>query len=182
MDLTHINNLKPGMILDEEVRDINERLLLKKDKKIQSSRIRIFKIWGVAEVNVQGGNGNKNPSAEQASPEHIEKIAENTKRRLILYSYFPAELRNILSRARTSEQLLYLQEKDYLGCNRTHLVKDLFQQWKLPMVLENIVFYHHNPKEAQHPQPAALVHLADIITNGLGIDTSGERFVSPLDN
>jgi hypothetical protein len=26
-----------------------------------------------------------------------------------------------------------------------------------------------------------LVHLADIITNGLGIGTSGERFVPPLD-
>lgn len=373
MGLTHINDLKPGMILDEEVRDINGRLLLKKDKKIQSSHIRIFKIWGVTEVNIQGNNGNKNPAASPASPERVEKIKENAKNlfrfadldhpaikeifrisvdfrskhnlsenekgidlaeieirqsgnssdflhklknkkitlpeipsivfelnevianplssaediaqvvqrspsltalllkivnspfygfpskidkislavtligtreisglalgisllslfnkipkeilsmysflkhslacgiisrilaahksipqteqlfvsgllhdlgRLILYSYFPSESHNILSRARSSEMLLYKQETDYLGCNHTHLVKHLLQQWKLPMVLENNVFFHHNPREAQHPQTATLVHLADIIANGLGIGTSGERFVPPLD-
>jgi HD-like signal output (HDOD) protein len=374
MGLKHINDLKPGMILDEEVRDINGRLLLKKDRKIQLSHIRIFKIWGVTEVNIQGNNGNKNPSAKPASPERIEKIKENTKTlfrhvdlehpaikeifrisvefrsthnlgenekavkltevdnahgangrdflqklknkkitlpeipsivfelnevianplsssediaqvvqrspsltalllkivnspfygfpskidkislavtligtreisglalgislislfnkipkeilsmysflrhslacgiisrilaahksipqteqlfvsgllhdlgRLILYSYFPDESRNILSRARSGDMLLYMQETDYLGCNHTHLVKHLLQQWKLPMVLENNVFYHHRPQEAQQPLPATLVHLADIITNGLGIGTSGERFVPPLDN
>ncbi|MGD1968623.1 MAG: HDOD domain-containing protein [Desulfobacterales bacterium] len=373
MGLTHINDLKPGMILEEEVRDINGRLLLKKDKKIQLSHIRIFKIWGVTEVNIQGNNGNKNPAASVASPERVEKIKENTKNvfrfvdlehpaikeifrisvdfrskhhlsenekeidlseidipqngngrnflqklknkkltlpeipsivfelnevianplssaediaqvvqrspsltalllkivnspfygfpskidkislavtligtreisglalgisllslfnkipkeilsmysflrhslacgiisrilaahksipqteqlfvsgllhdlgRLILYSYFPNESRNILSRARSSEMLLYEQETEYLGCNHTHLVKHLLQQWKLPIVLENNVFFHHRPKEAQQPQTAALVHLADIITNGLGIGTSGERFVPPLD-
>ena len=102
--------------------------------------------------------------------------------RLILYSYFPDVSRNILSRARGSDMLLYLQENDYLGCNHTHLVKHLLQRWKLPMVLENNVFFHHRPQEAQHPIPAAIVHVADIITNGLGIGTSGERFVPPLDH
>ncbi|MGD9350280.1 MAG: HDOD domain-containing protein [Desulfobacterales bacterium] len=374
MGLTHIKDLEPGMVLDEEVRDINGRLLLKKDKEIQSSHIRIFKIWGVTEVNIQGNNGDKSPSTGQASPEKIEKIEENTKNlfrhvdlehpaikeifrisvefrskhningnektidlaeierknsgngndflrklqnkkitlpeipsivfelnevianplssaediaqvvqrspsltalllkivnspfygfpskidkislavtligtreisglalgislislfikipkeilsmysflrhslacgiisrilaahksipqteqlfvsgllhdlgRLILYSYFPDESRNILSRARSADMLLYMQETDYLGCNHTHLVRHLLQQWKLPMVLENNVFFHHSPQQAQQPLPATLVHLADIITNGLGIGTSGERFVPPLDN
>ncbi|MGD9236189.1 MAG: HDOD domain-containing protein [Desulfobacterales bacterium] len=374
MGLTHIKDLKPGMVLDEEVRDINGRLLLKKNKKIQSSHIRIFKIWGITEVNIQGNNGDKSPTPGPANPERIEKIKEKTKGlfrhvdlehpaikeifriavefrckhningnqktidllevesknsgngndflrklkskkitlpeipsivfelnevianplssaediaqvvqrspsltalllkivnspfygfpskidkislavtligtreisglalgislislfnkipkeilsmysflrhslacgiisrilaahknipqteqlfvsgllhdlgRLILYSYFPDESRNILSRARSSDMLLYLQETDYLGCNHTHLVKHLLQQWKLPMVLENNVFFHHSPQEAQQPLPATLVHLADIITNGLGIGTSGERFVPPLNN
>jgi hypothetical protein len=79
MGLTHIKDLKPGMVLDEEVRDINGRLLLKKDKEIQSSHIRIFKIWGITEVNVQGSNGDKSPSSGTASPESLEKIKENTK-------------------------------------------------------------------------------------------------------
>lgn len=374
MGLKHINDLKPGMILDEEVRDINGRLLLKKDKVVQSSHIRIFKIWGVTEVNIQGNNGDKSPSKGPQNPEKLEKIEENTRNlfchvdmehpaikeifrisvefrskhnlddndkmialaevdnpakgngnnflqklrnkkitlpeipsivfelnevianplssaediaqvvqrspsltalllkivnspfygfpskidkislaviqigtreisglalgislislfnkipkeilsmysflrhslacgiisrilaahksipqteqlfvsgllhdlgRLILYSYFPDESRNILSRARSSNMLLYRQETDYLGCNHTHLVKHLLQQWKLPMVLENNVFFHHSPQDAQQPLPATLVHLADIITNGLGIGTSGERFVPPLDN
>lgn len=373
MGLTHINDLIPGMILREEVRDVNGRLLLKKNKKIQSSHIRIFKIWGVTEVNIQGNDRGKNVSADSASPEQFEKIKENTESlfrhadlehpaikeifrisvefrskhnlsenekmidlaevdgqqmgngrdflhklnnkkitlpeipsivfelnevianplssaediaqvvqrspsltalllkivnspfygfpskidkislavtligtreisglalgislislfnkipkeilsmysflrhslacgiisrilaahknmpqteqlfvsgllhdlgRLILYKHFPNESRNILSRARSSDMLLYMQETDYLGCNHTHLVKHLLQQWKLPMVLENNAYFHHSPQKAQQPLPATLVHLADIITNGLGIGTSGERFVPPLD-
>ncbi len=373
MGLVHIKDLKPGMVLGEEVRDINGRLLLKKDKKIQSAHIRVFKIWGITEVNVQGSNGSKNALADPAAPEQIEKIKKNSEERfrhvdlehpaikeifrlsvqfrskynlsdneksinlplddgnqiavesdflqklskekitlpevpsivfelnevianplsstediaqvvhrspsltalllkivnspfygfpskidkislavtligtreisglalgislislfkeipkeilsmhsflrhslacgiisrilaahknipqteqlfvsgllhdlgrLILYSYFPDVSRNILSSARYSDMLLYLQEDDYLGCNHTHLVKHLLQQWKLPMVLENNVYFHHSPREAQQPVPAAIVHLADIITNGLGIGTSGERFVPPLD-
>ena len=374
MGIIHINKLKPGMVLDEEVRDINGRLLLKKDKQIQTAHIRVFKIWGITEVNIRGSNSSKDASVSSVDPEQIEKIKQNTLDlfrhvdldhpankeifrisilfrskydlshqeskisfpesdsqrakaengflqkleqenislpeipsivfelnevianplsssediaqvvhrspsltalllkivnspfygfpskidkislavtligtreisglalgisiisqfnnipkeilsmysflrhslacgiisrilaahksipqteqlfvsgllhdlgRLILYSYFPEESLNILGRARLSNKLLYQQETDYLGCNHTHLVKQLLQQWKLPMVLENNVFYHHNPSEAQQPIPATLVHLADVITNSLGIGTSGERYVPPLDN
>ena len=374
MGTIHINKLKPGMVLDEEVRDINGRLLLKKGKNIHSAHIRIFKIWGVTEVNICGNNGSKNTSDGNVDPEKIEKIKEFTHNlfchadlehpalkeifrisvlfrskhsfpqeeikadlvelespqkpgnnnllkklnqenitlpeipsivfelnevianplssaediaqvvqrsptltalllkivnspfygfpskidkislavtligtreisglalgisvislfknipkeilnmysflkhslacgiisrilaahknipqteqlfvsgllhdlgRLILYSYFPEEARHLLGRARATNMLLYLQENDSLGCNHTHIVKQLLQQWKLPMVLENNVFYHHGPSKASQPVPATLVHLADIITNSLGIGTSGERFVPPLNN
>ena len=374
MGSIHINKLKPGMVLDEEVRDINGRLLLQKNKQIQAAHIRIFKIWGITEVNIRGNNGGKDVSTSSVDPQQIEKIKESSLDlfrhvdlehpaikeifrisilfrsqqglsqqeldiglpeidprqanvnndllqkishenitlpeipsivfelnevianplssaediaqvvhrspsltalllkivnspfygfpskidkislavtligtreisglalgisiislfnnipkeilsmhsflrhslacgiisrilaahksipqteqmfvsgllhdlgRLILYSYFPEESHNILSRARLSERLLYQQETEDLGCNHTHLVKQLLQQWKLPMVLENNVFFHHNPSEAQQPIPATLVHLADIITNSLGVGTSGERYVPPLDN
>jgi HD-like signal output (HDOD) protein len=374
MGMIHINKLKPGMVLEEAVRDISGRLLLKKGKNIQSSHIRIFKIWGITEINIRGNNGSKNNAANNLNPQEMEKIKDTTQDlfrhadlehpalkeifriavqfrsqysfqekerkidlsasdpkqssitanflqklnqekitlpeipsivfelnevianplssaediaqvvhrspsltalllkivnspfygfpskidkislavtligtreisglalgisvislfnnipkeilsmysflrhslacgiisrilaahkgipqteqlfvsgllhdlgRLILYSYFPEESRNILSRARSADMLLYLQENDSLGCNHTHIVKQLLQQWKLPMVLENNVFFHHDPCDAPQPIPATLVHLADIMTNGLGIGTSGERFVPPLDN
>jgi hypothetical protein len=78
MGSMHINKLKPGMVIDEEVRDINGRLLLKKDKEIQPAHIRIFKIWGVTEVNIRGNNGSKDTSAGPADPELVEKIKEST--------------------------------------------------------------------------------------------------------
>jgi len=374
MGTIHINKLKEGMVLDEEVRDINGRLLLEKGKNIRSAHIRIFKIWGVTEVTIRGNNGNKNASDSNLDPEKIEKIkaythnlfchtdlehpalkeifrisvefrskhslqdkidktdlekidsSQNSDKnnflkklnqenitlpeipsivfelnevianplssaediaqvvhrspsltalllkmvnspfygfpskidkislavtligtreisglalgisvislfknipkeildmysflkhslacgiisrilaahksipqteqlfvsgllhdlgRLILFSYFPDEAINVLGQARSTNMLLYLQENDSLGCNHTHIVKQLLKQWKLPMVLENNVFYHHGPSKATQPVPATLVHLADIITNSLGIGTSGERFVPPLDN
>lgn len=101
--------------------------------------------------------------------------------RLILYSNFPEDSCNVLNRSLTANKLLYEVERDYFGCNHSDVATLLIKQWKLPISLENNVFYHHNPSEAPQPVPATLVHLADIITNGLGIGTSGERFVPPLD-
>ena len=101
--------------------------------------------------------------------------------RLILYLYFADESRNMLSRARHNNKLLYQEERDYLGCDHAQVGKQLMDQWKLPLILENNVLYHHNPSEAQQPIPAAIVHLSDIIVNSIGIGSSGEQFVPPLD-
>jgi hypothetical protein len=359
MGIVHINKLKPGMVLADEVRDISGRLLLGKGKTIQPDHFRIFKIWGVTEVNICGNNGGKEETKPDFDPEQYEKVKESTQQvfrysdlehpaikeifrlsvwfrneykffneysnvqlaendpveninehncvkklantniklpevpstvfelnevianplssaddiaqvvqkspsltaillkianspcygfpskidkislavtligtreifgsalglsilstfdkipkelldmfsfqkhsvacgiisrmlathkgisqaeqffvsgllhdigRLIIYCNCPEDSRNILHRSRTTYNLLYEVESDYFG--------------KLPLSLENNIFYHHNPSEAQQPVPATLVHLADIITNGLGIGTSGERFVPPLD-
>jgi hypothetical protein len=78
MGIIHIDKLKPGMVLDQEVRDINGRLLLKKEKEIQSSHIRIFRIWGVTEVDIRGNNGSKDASTGPEDPELVEKIKETS--------------------------------------------------------------------------------------------------------
>jgi HD-like signal output (HDOD) protein len=373
MSIIHINKLEPGMVLDDEVRDISGRLLLGKGKTIQPDHFRVFKIWGVTEVNIRSINDGKEETKPDFDPEQYEKVKENTQQvfcyndlehpaikeifrlsvlfrienkifneysnvqlaendsveninehncvkkladtnlklpevpstvfeldevianplssadditqvvqkspsittlllkianspfygfpskidkislavtligrreifglalglsilstfdkipkklldmvsfqkhsvacgiisrmlathkgisqaepffvsgllhdigRLIIYCNCPEDSRKILNRSRTTNNLLYDVESDYFGCNHSHVAKHLIQKWKLPLSLENNIFYHHNPFEAQQLVPATLVHLADIITNGLGIGTSGERFVPPLD-
>ena len=373
MAMIHINKLEPGMVLADEVRDLSGRLLLGKGKTVQPDHFRVFKIWGVTEINIRGNNGGKEEAKPNLDPEQIEKIKESTLQvfshndlnhpaikeifrlsvlfrneytfsntnsnvqlvedepaknmgekncvkklaeadltlpelpsivfelnevianpmssaddiaqvvqkspsltaillkianspfygfpskidkissaviligtreitglalglsvlttfdkipkglldmfsflkhsfacgiltrmlasrkgisqteqffvsgllhdlgRLIIYCNFPEDSRNILNRSRTTNNLLYEVERDYFGWNHSHVAKHLIQQWKLPISLENNIFYHHNPSEAQQTVPATLVHLSDIITNGLGIGTSGERFVPPLD-
>lgn len=101
--------------------------------------------------------------------------------RVLLFIHFPEDSQNILNYSRGSGRLLIEVENDYLGCNHTHFGKHLMQYWNLPATLENNTFYHHNPSEAQHKIPATIVHLADIIVNALGIGSSGEQFVPPLD-
>jgi HD-like signal output (HDOD) protein len=101
--------------------------------------------------------------------------------RVLLYIYFPEDSLNILSHSRESDQLLYEVENEYFDCNHADFAKHLMQQWKLPLTLVNNVFYHHNPSAAQDPISATIVHLADIIANGLGMGSSGERFVPLLD-
>jgi HD-like signal output (HDOD) protein len=102
--------------------------------------------------------------------------------RVLVYTYFPDESVRILGNSYSSDKLLVEEEDDYLGCNHTDVVRYLMQHWKLPLALENNVFYHHRPSEAQNPLPATIVHLADIMVNALGMGSSGERFVPPLDN
>ncbi len=102
--------------------------------------------------------------------------------RLIIYKYFPAQARSLLYRAKNSGNLLYEEESSLLGSKHTIIGKYLLKKWKLPFSLENNIFYHHNPSNAQDPVQAGIVHLADIIVNSLGIGSSGEKFVPPLDN
>ena len=77
--------------------------------------------------------------------------------------------RSIHESNRESDKLLYEAESEYLGCNHTDFVKYLMQHWQLPLTFENNVIYHHNPSAAQHSIPAIIVHLSDIIANGLGL-------------
>jgi HD-like signal output (HDOD) protein len=100
---------------------------------------------------------------------------------LILYIHFPDESRHVLAHSRNRNKLLYKEEKDYLGCDHAQIGVQLMKQWKLPLILENNVLYHHKPSEAQQSVPATIVHLADIIVNGLGIGSSGEKLIPPLD-
>jgi hypothetical protein len=54
------------------------------------------------------------------------------------------------------------------------------QNWKLPVILEQALGYHHQPTLAQNLLEASIVHIADILINALMIGTSGERFVPPV--
>lgn len=55
MGIIHVDRLKENMVLSEDVRDLNTRLLLAKDLKIRPKHVRILKIWGITEVNVVAG-------------------------------------------------------------------------------------------------------------------------------
>lgn len=373
MGMVHVDNLEVNMVLSEDVRDINSRLLLAKGQKIQSNHIRIFKIWGITEVSVAGSQGREKITESYIDPETIERITEDTKYifkhvdlshpaikelfrisvlyrsrhrilntdenitltncddlkdhsiydvkkmiahkgiklpempstafelnevvadpfasvhsiaevvnkspslaalllrivnssfygfpskidsvsravtligtreitglalgisivnafkdipkdildmssflrhsiacgiisrilaakknipqteqlfvsgllhdigRLIIYQYFPDQAKTLLNLGATSDKLLYELENSYLGGKHTLIGKYLLKTWKLPFELENNVFYHHNPSAAHHPVKATIVHLADIMVNALGLGSSGERFVPPLD-
>jgi len=102
--------------------------------------------------------------------------------RLIIYQYFPDQAKTLLSLSATSDKLLYQQENSILGGNHTLIGKYLLKTWKLPLELENNIFFHHNPSAAHDPIQAAIVHLADIMVNALWLGSSGERFVPNFDD
>jgi HD-like signal output (HDOD) protein len=80
MGIIHVDRLKKNMVLSEDVRDLNTRLILAKELKIQSKHIRTLKMWGITEVNVVTDE----PDYEEATKkkidqEALERIVENTK-------------------------------------------------------------------------------------------------------
>ena len=79
MAILQTTKLKEGMVLSEDVKDINGRLLLGKGKKIESNHIRMLKMWGITEVDIVGKVDNEAQSEPHEDPELIEKFNENTK-------------------------------------------------------------------------------------------------------
>ena len=82
-----VDNLEQGMVLSEDVRDINTRLLLSKGQKIDPKHIRILKIWGVAEVNVVGAQQDRaidipaaDPQKERYVQAALDKVFINVNR------------------------------------------------------------------------------------------------------
>jgi hypothetical protein len=71
--------LKPGMLLAEKVKDVNGRLILAKDKRIHSSHIRKFRIWGITEVNISGDVSLKDKPQSHDNPKMIEETKERLK-------------------------------------------------------------------------------------------------------
>jgi len=80
MGIIHVDRLKENMVLSEDVRDLNTRLLLTKDLKIQSKHVRILKMWGITEVNVVTDELDyEETTTKEIDPESLERIEESTK-------------------------------------------------------------------------------------------------------
>jgi HD-like signal output (HDOD) protein len=101
--------------------------------------------------------------------------------RLIVYRYYPDIARRLLNQALTDKTQLFDIESGILGCNHVQLGKYLLQKWRLPLSLENNLYYHHEPSKADNQAQAAVVHVADLMVNALGIGSSGNHFVPPFD-
>ena len=54
MGTINLDNVKPGMVLAKEARDMNGRILLAAGTELTEKHLRVFRIWGVSEVDVQG--------------------------------------------------------------------------------------------------------------------------------
>jgi HD-like signal output (HDOD) protein len=101
--------------------------------------------------------------------------------RLILYKDFPDESKLFFKLAMESDKSLYRIEHSHIGCSHAHIGKNVLRTWKLPIVLENNVCFHHRPSDAPDQKKATIIHLADIIATGLGLGSSGERFIPQMD-
>lgn len=71
-----IEYVKPGMVLDSDVKDRNGRLLLQAGTEIKEKHINVFLTWGIPEVDIRGVTKEDVASEmiEQVDPEILRKV------------------------------------------------------------------------------------------------------------
>ena len=78
--------------------------------------------------------------------------------------------------------LLRDAEKKVLGYDHQQIAAELLQNWSYPPVLVQAVAFHHLPSQSGARMDAAVVHIADHLVNAMGVGSSGEQFIPPLDD
>jgi len=100
--------------------------------------------------------------------------------RLVCYNYLPQESLRAILEAHNDSRLLYLTEREVFDMDHAMIGKSLINRWQMPLSLEEMVFYHHEPQKSKNSIEPSILHIADIIANAMGIGTSGERLIPPL--
>jgi putative nucleotidyltransferase with HDIG domain len=101
--------------------------------------------------------------------------------KLIVFKYFPEYTQNYMLLSVSTGESVFSAEKAVLGLSHPQIGQHLLRKWRLPPELENNVVFHHTPAKAPDSFKAGIMQLADLIANGLGIGTSGERMIPCCD-
>ncbi len=102
--------------------------------------------------------------------------------KLIVLKYFPGAALAVFEHAGASNCSVLHSEKEVLGIHHARLAQDLLRKWNIPAMLENSIAFHHRPSSAADPSKAVIVQMADIITNALGLGSSGEQRIPAFDD
>jgi putative nucleotidyltransferase with HDIG domain len=74
-------------------------------------------------------------------------------------------------------------EREVFGVTHTRVASWLAREWHLPGRLADPLTYHHNPELAKSGKHAtAVVHVADILTRGMGYGQPGDDTMPPLNH
>ncbi len=101
--------------------------------------------------------------------------------KLVLYKNMTEMSKGILLDCRTSKKLHHFAEQEKLGFDHTQVAKILLEKWHIPDSIKIMIVNHHKPAATdQRSRDTSVLHLADVIVNGLQLGTSGSYFVPVL--
>lgn len=112
MALLMIENIRPGMVLADHVKDRRGRLLIPKGVVLEDGHLRSFRMWGISHVEVQGEEpadavDQPEPWAIQAAQAELADVFRHTD----LEHPFIAQLYQCATSRRASEHA----KEAYLG-------------------------------------------------------------------
>ena len=101
---------------------------------------------------------------------------------ILIYTGSPEQAGDVLAHCRDTGELRHVAERRILGFDHADVGGKLLSAWDLSQSHQEAVAHHHKPTKAPgFPKEASVVHVADIIANGLRMGSSGEHLVPPLD-
>jgi len=101
---------------------------------------------------------------------------------LVICAMLPETVKELLKDCASRNLAYPLAERSRLGFDHAELGAALLISWKIPQNIVEPVAYHHAPQKADKFQrEAAIIHLADIISQSLGHGINSEAFVTPLE-
>lgn len=84
---------------------------------------------------------------------------------LIIFHKLPDAARHVLSRVSNNEELFHA-EQELLAFSHADVGAELMKSWQLPASLQETIKFHHNPDQApNNPLEAAIVNIANYVTN-----------------
>jgi putative nucleotidyltransferase with HDIG domain len=101
--------------------------------------------------------------------------------RLVLLSQSAEWAEKVFELYQSEKILLRDAEKKILGYDHQQIAAELLQSWSYPNALVQAVAFHHTPNQSVARLDAAVVHIADHLVNAMGLGSSGEQRISPLD-
>ncbi len=98
--------------------------------------------------------------------------------KLVLNKNLEKQYQDVLNEVFLGNETFIDAENRILGFNHAHLGALVARKWKLPDIVANAIFYHHNPEMAQqHVKNCALACVANmlIVTAGIGLEKREEE-------
>lgn len=101
---------------------------------------------------------------------------------LLIYRKIPELAREVLLRVSHNDEVLEDAEMRVMGFTHADVGAELLRKWRLPANIEAAAAHHHRPSQARDGvKEAAVVHLADLITNAVFDPRPEPAVLSPLD-
>jgi putative nucleotidyltransferase with HDIG domain len=100
--------------------------------------------------------------------------------KIILSTYFPETMKEILNYTKDNSISFYDSEKNLIDTDHALIGGWLLRRWEFPQILIDAVKYHHNVNKIKENELAKYVYLGDIIARLMGY-SSGDGIINSVD-
>jgi putative nucleotidyltransferase with HDIG domain len=85
---------------------------------------------------------------------------------LVIYQVIPDLATEVLRKAGAQESHRYRMEKEIIGLTHAQVGQELLRRWELPLMIQKVVEFHHEPRLAgEFVMEASIAHIATAVSN-----------------